>query len=623
VSQLYYGLVTEIGLAKLAAAAAGGPALALSAMAFGDGAGAETAPTKAATQLVNERYRALLIEKYPHPTNPSILYVEGVIPPGVGGWTMREAGIYDTAGDLIVIAKTPALNVALVSEGASTEGVVRLPIVFDSLSSVEILVDPTVVLATQSWVLERVLSRPFITVDSATWLAPPASPAAHALYLVPSGATGAWAGQSHKLAYFNGVWRFFSAPVSKVVGASDTGEYYRRTAEGWENFWVEKEVTNLLVKSGIGAAPGSGLRLAQAVRSQRMNFRNAAGTSSAISLTLDPGVTSHAETVGLPLRVLITNANPGAVTLDVGPGPLPVVSMRGGALRQGDLPAGAIVRVVGTGSSWQLEGLAYSEVPLLLRSGATIYVATDGNDNNDGQAAGPSRAFKTMNRAVAYAKQFTGSLARILCNVANGSYGQWSADGLQIGFDVVGNPGSPSSVAFTASGIAPGTGCAFVNGGSDVTINGARIGSSIANTYGLVASRGANVRLLNIDWGDAPLVNLIADRSSAVLVGGSHRLLSGNHESWARASSNATIIHDTEAPPTVNVVAVQNYSAGFVSAYQDGFVAMGGAAFVNKANAIGRRFYCLEGGAVSATGGGLNHYAGTLDGDSSQGRYFP
>ncbi|HEY9215905.1 MAG TPA: phage tail protein [Ancylobacter sp.] len=264
-SQLYYGLVTDVGLAKLAASAAGGPSLTLSTMAFGDGGGVETAPTKAAMELVNERYRAPVVEKYPHPTNASILYVEGVIPPGVGGWTLREAGIYDADGDLIVIAKPPTMNVALISEGASTEGVVRLPIVFDSLASVELLIDPTVLLATQGWVLERVLTRPFITVDSVTTVAPPGAPAAHSLYLVPESATGVWAGQTHKLAYYLGGWRYYVAPRAKIIAASDSGKSYRRTADGWEELWVEAEVKKAIENAGITAEPGSGTRLAEAL----------------------------------------------------------------------------------------------------------------------------------------------------------------------------------------------------------------------------------------------------------------------------------------------------------------------------------------------------------------------
>lgn len=370
-SQLYYGLVTATGLAKLAASAAGGPSLTLSTMAFGDGGGAEVAPTTAASALVNERYRAMLVEKYPHPTNPSILYVEGIIPPGVGGWTMREAGIYDAAGDLIVIAKTPALNVALISEGASTEGVVRLPIIFDSASSVQILVDPTVLLATQGWVLERVLTRPFITVDSATTAAPPANPPSHALYRIPAGATGAWVGHDHKLAYYASGWRFYTAPVGKRIAASDTGKVYRRVAAGWEELWVEDEVKNILTKSGIVAPPGSGLRLTEAVRSGALNYAVAAGTANAVVATLDPALAANV--AGMRLCIKMASANTGAATLNAGAGALPIRQRGGADVAAGAWQANDLLWVTCTGTAWQVDvvGPSFATLAEMLAAAAT------------------------------------------------------------------------------------------------------------------------------------------------------------------------------------------------------------------------------------------------------------
>ncbi|MDR6952691.1 hypothetical protein J2X65_002050 [Ancylobacter sp. 3268] len=364
-SQLYYGLVTNKGLAKLAAAAAGGPALSLTSMAFGDGGGAETAPSNAATALVNERYRTLLAEKYPHPTNPAILYVEGIIPSGVGGWTLREAGIYDAAGDLIVIAKLPAMNVALLADGASTEGLVRLPIVFETASSVQMLVDPTVLLASQSWVLERVLTRPFITVDSATTTAPPASPAAHMLYLVPTGATGAWAGKQHQLAYYLGGWRFYAAPIGKRVAASDTGKVFRRIATGWEALWVEQEASLVISKSGIVEAAGSGNRLARAVRSQRLNNLGApTGTANALIVTFDPAPNNVAELARMPIRIMPAFTNTAAVNVTIpGIGVFPLLTRTGRPLRYGDLRAGVPTVIEHDGDvSMRLTAPANSEI---------------------------------------------------------------------------------------------------------------------------------------------------------------------------------------------------------------------------------------------------------------------
>lgn len=251
-SQKYYGLVTDTGIRKLRDAAGGGAALRLTHLAFGDGGGAETAPAAAATSLVNERYRSPVSSLRPHDTNPNVLYIEGMIPAGVGGWTLREAGVYDNDGDLIVIARPPTIDIALIAEGASVEGLVRLPLVLERLDSVTVLVDPSVLLATQEWVMSRrvpiaqLAAPPFVPVISATLADPPAARVAGDLYAVPADPSGEWAGHAHALAEWDGgKWRFTVLPVAHVVGAADTGLYWRRTAGGREPWRATVEAEGL------------------------------------------------------------------------------------------------------------------------------------------------------------------------------------------------------------------------------------------------------------------------------------------------------------------------------------------------------------------------------------------
>ena len=348
-SQKYYALVTDKGLTKLRAAAQGVGALTLSHMAFGDGNGSETAPGTSATALVGERYRTSLSDKRPHPSNPSILYVEAIIPPGIGGWTLREAGIYDSDGDLIVIAKTPSMDVALLSEGASTEGLVRLPLVFESAQDVEFLIDPTVLLATQAWVIERIISRPFVTVESITATAPPAVPASHALYVVPTGATGAWAGKTHQMAYWHGSWLFAAAPVAKVVGTSDTGKYWRRTATGWVEFTgseTEPGFTQFatVAEHKAGALTSKATHpagVATNVQSGTWSYAVASGTANALTASLTPALEAY--TPGLEIRFVPSAVNTDSATLKVGSlAALPIVRNGGYPLRAGDLKAGRL-----------------------------------------------------------------------------------------------------------------------------------------------------------------------------------------------------------------------------------------------------------------------------------------
>lgn len=78
-----------------------------------------------------------------------------------------------------------------------------------------------------------------ICAVSMTTTTPPGSPAEGDVYLVPSGATGAWAGHEFQIAYYSGGWQFLSPFVGWVAFVSDEDDYFRYTSgspSGWELF---------------------------------------------------------------------------------------------------------------------------------------------------------------------------------------------------------------------------------------------------------------------------------------------------------------------------------------------------------------------------------------------------
>lgn len=615
-TQLYYGLVTAVGTAKLAASAAGGASLALSSMAFGDGGGVETSPTTAATTLVNERYRAMLVEKYPHPTNPSILYVEGIIPPGVGGWTLREAGIYDAAGDLIVIAKMPAVNVALISEGASTEGVVRLPIVFDSASSVQILIDPSVVLATQAWVLERVLGRPWITVDSATTTTPPANPAAHALYLVPAGATGVWAAQAHKLAYYLGGWRYYSTPTAKRVSASDTGKAYRRTAGGWEELWMETEVSNVISKSGIVTVPGSGMRLAQAIRSQRLNYVNAAGTANALTGTMDPVPADYVGLRGGTFQLVPPMDNTGPVTLAVGGlGALPIQRQDSLPLKAGDLIAGrpVLVTLLPSLTAWQILGWLPSFARRVLEVDLDIYVnAATGNDNNPGTAALPMRTLQAAAWSVQQRLDLNGCTVRIIAS------GAFSAGVSLIG--VVPGQRTSSSLVFelgTSTVTAPLSCCFFAGPGAMYDVNGGTLsasGTGIGQGVG-ISVNGGRIGYRNTKFGVCDQAHVSVTYFGLASASGSNITIAGAAPIHVLANQGLADLNGSN----ISLLGTPNFSSAFAVA-NSGAIAAYQTTFVGAAT--GKRFSADIWGSIYVAGAGSNFFPGSIAGTvTAQGDY--
>lgn len=60
-----------------------------------------------------------------------------------GPYTIREAGLYDSAGDLIAIARyEPPISKPVPSSGQTVEGTVRLQVAFSNIANVTIVVDP-------------------------------------------------------------------------------------------------------------------------------------------------------------------------------------------------------------------------------------------------------------------------------------------------------------------------------------------------------------------------------------------------------------------------------------------------------------------------------------------------
>ena len=118
----YYALVTTTGLAKLAELPVGGT-LTLTHMAFGN---STIDPTEDMTALHSEQHRCALLNVEVESTNPNNLAAEAVIDSTVGGFWIREVGIYDEDGDLFAVGKYPATYKPETTEGTVKELGVRM-----------------------------------------------------------------------------------------------------------------------------------------------------------------------------------------------------------------------------------------------------------------------------------------------------------------------------------------------------------------------------------------------------------------------------------------------------------------------------------------------------------------
>lgn len=153
----YFAILTAVGEAKQANANALGVPWTFASMAVGDANGGDPIPSRDQTRLMNEQRRAPLNTLSIDPVNSSIIIAEQVIPPDVGGWWIREIGLFDAAGDLVAVANCAPSFKPLLSQGTGKTQVIRLSIIVTSTAHVELRIDPSVVLATREYVDNLIL----------------------------------------------------------------------------------------------------------------------------------------------------------------------------------------------------------------------------------------------------------------------------------------------------------------------------------------------------------------------------------------------------------------------------------------------------------------------------------
>ncbi|EIK6739539.1 phage tail protein [Salmonella enterica subsp. enterica serovar Aqua] len=156
-SAKFYTLLTEIGAAKLASAAALGVPLKITHMAVGSGGGVLPTPNAQQTALVAEERRAVLNMLYIDPQNSSQIIAEQVIPENEGGWWIREVGLFDETGALIAVGNCPESYKPKLVEGSGRTQTVRMVLITSSTDNITLKIDPAVVLATRKYVDDKAL----------------------------------------------------------------------------------------------------------------------------------------------------------------------------------------------------------------------------------------------------------------------------------------------------------------------------------------------------------------------------------------------------------------------------------------------------------------------------------
>lgn len=144
----YSAVITAAGAEKLANAAVTGTPVAIKEMAVGDGGGLLPQPSAANAGLIGEQYRGELNKLVIADSDASVIEAEMIMPPQRGGFWLRELALYADDGECVAVGNMPETYKPLLAEGSGRFQIIRMQLKVSSTANVELIADPSVILAT-------------------------------------------------------------------------------------------------------------------------------------------------------------------------------------------------------------------------------------------------------------------------------------------------------------------------------------------------------------------------------------------------------------------------------------------------------------------------------------------
>lgn len=147
----YYSLITEYGLNKQIQAMSNDQTIKLTKMAVGSGDGEIT---QSQTTLQEQKYEFFINSIEVDENNKNQLIATGVIPSNIGGFYIKEVGVFDDSGNLFAIGKIAPTYKPLLSEGSAKDLTIKFYLQVENVNNIELKIDPSVVIATRKWTLD-------------------------------------------------------------------------------------------------------------------------------------------------------------------------------------------------------------------------------------------------------------------------------------------------------------------------------------------------------------------------------------------------------------------------------------------------------------------------------------
>ena len=154
----YYSVLTDYGTQVIAGAIASKQPLQITQMAVGDGNGQATTPNSRNTGLVREVHRADISVISVDPRNDKQIIFELTIPENVGGFWIREMGIFDNQNRLVAYANCPDSFKPQLESGSGKVQVVRMILLVSSSDAITLKVDDSVIFVTRGQLTPKAIT---------------------------------------------------------------------------------------------------------------------------------------------------------------------------------------------------------------------------------------------------------------------------------------------------------------------------------------------------------------------------------------------------------------------------------------------------------------------------------
>lgn len=247
-AQEYYTILTKAGIQYEAACKAAGKPIKIAKMTIGDGNGSVYNPVDTQTALKRKVWEGQLNGLVQDKVNTAWLVCEAAVPATVGGWFVREVGIWTDTGVLYAIGKYPETYKPLINTGAGRELYIRAIFTSANADNVTLIIDGSIIQATRAWVKE------FVEAELSTALSAEHEEGKTHEYPLANLVETDWVAESSQFEYLAEIMRGFGQSGvfgSRQYGAAGT-EAFNRTFDGAYAAINLHNHPNLLATAGLG-----------------------------------------------------------------------------------------------------------------------------------------------------------------------------------------------------------------------------------------------------------------------------------------------------------------------------------------------------------------------------------